>query len=84
MGTGHDANSLPRLDSISELDSEEEVESGTWLEEMAEEVVGNTHDAPKQMDLHRLSRSSLKCHVSCVNMLFSCALPCACCAMFLA
>jgi hypothetical protein len=64
MGTRHVEESLHELDSISEHDCDEEVESGTWLEEMAEEVVGHPHDAPNQIDLHRLSRSSVKCHVS--------------------
>ncbi|WIA20601.1 hypothetical protein OEZ85_004985 [Tetradesmus obliquus] len=67
MAKSHDDGPPSSLDSISELDSEEEVESGTWLEEMAEEVVGNPHEAPKQTDLHRLSRSSVKCHDELVH-----------------
>jgi hypothetical protein len=69
MGTRHVEETLHELDRIYEHDSDEEVESGTWLEEVAEEVVGHPHDAPNQTDLNRLSRPSFKCHVSSVTNL---------------
>jgi hypothetical protein len=71
MGTRHVGKTVHESDSISEHDSDEEVESGTWLEEMAEEVVGHPHDARNSTDLHRLSRSSVKCHVSSETILFN-------------